>query len=368
VDPFARLAEVSGAPDAAACARGARALVGERLPGDAFAAACGIKRLLARRGFRDDARAFALHDMLAQRAGNCLGLSLLVGAALIDRGHGVAFALRVGPLDDVHDAGAEHFARLCDPERGVDEDSRLPEAGDRTRRFRFVPVEHASLVVDGRPFEATGLRDREADPGWAPEAESVRVVGFEELAAVVCSERAKAALREPEAPLRRALRGFVRAVRAWPENREAWGELWRVARAAGWRRLAAHAATRYADIAAAAPAQHDDSLCWFTRYRMTGDEALLVRALARLPSYAEAYLERHAAIPLARGASGDEVGPIRRHLAIAAWMFAGSEVLELEELYRGHGALFARAFSPEELAEVLATFGEPAGGGADSRT
>jgi hypothetical protein len=157
-----------------------------------------------------------------------------------------------------------------------------------------------------------------------------------------------------ESDPRAALRLLLRAVRAWAGNREAWGELWRVARAAGRGRLAAHAAARYADAAA------DDSLFWFTRYQMTGDPALLERALARYPSYAEAYLEHHVARPLAQ--SGDdeeeELGPIRRHLAIAAWMAAESEVLDLEELYRRNGALIARAFSAAELDEVLATFAD----------
>lgn len=357
MNPFLRFAEVSGAQDPAACAREARALVGGRLPGDPFEAAVHVKRRLARHGFRDDARTFALPELLARRAGNCLGLTLLVGAALIEGGHEAAFALRVNPLDDVHDAGAEQLARLLDPEHGVDEDSRLPDARDRARRYRFVPVEHASLVVQGRPFEATGLVDREADPGWAPEAESVRTIGFAELAAVVYSERAKAASGGGG-----ALRLFVRAVRAWPGNREGWGELWRAARAAGWDRLAALAAARYAE------AGGDDSLSWFTRYQMTGDEALLARALARFPAYADAYLERHVALPLARGVADEALGSIRRHLAIAAWMIAESEVLELEELYRRRGALVARAFSADELDELLATFGGRGAGGADNRT
>lgn len=351
-----RFAVVSGAPDPAACARESRALVGGRLPGDPCEAAGHVKALLARRGVRDDARVFALPELLARRAGNCLGLTLLIGAALIDRGHDAAFALRINPLDDVHDAGVEQLARLLDPEHGVDEDSRLPDARDRARRYRFVPVEHASLVVQGRPFEATGLGEHGADPWWAPEAESVRTIGFEELAAVVYSERAKA-MRGGAG----ALRLFVRAVRAWPENREGWGELWRAARAAGRRWLAEVAAARYADAGA------DDSLYWFTRYEMTGDEAMLARALARFPAYADAYLEHHVARPLARGVADEALGPIRRHLAVAAWMIAESEVLELEELYRGRGPLVARAFSADELAELLATFGERGGGGADNR-
>jgi hypothetical protein len=139
---------IGGASDPAACARAARALVSDRLPDHPFDAAVRIKRILAARGFRDDATAFALPDMLERRAGNCLGLTLLIGAALLDRGHEVEFVVRLDPLDDVHDAGLEFFARLHDPVRGVDADSRLPEASDRASRFRFVPVEHASMTGD----------------------------------------------------------------------------------------------------------------------------------------------------------------------------------------------------------------------------
>lgn len=69
-DPFLRLARVGGAAEAEACPQSARALVTERLPAHPFDAAVRVKRLLAARGFRDDATAFALPDMLARRAGN----------------------------------------------------------------------------------------------------------------------------------------------------------------------------------------------------------------------------------------------------------------------------------------------------------
>ena len=149
-DPFLRLAVVGGAEDPVECARAARALVSERLPEHAFDAAMRVKRVLAARGFRDDATAFALPDMLARRGGNCLGLTLLVGAVLIDRGHEVEFVVRLDPLDDVHDEGVVYARTLHDPRRGVDGDSRLPEARDRRAMFRFAPVEHASIACPGR--------------------------------------------------------------------------------------------------------------------------------------------------------------------------------------------------------------------------
>jgi hypothetical protein len=315
--------------------------------------------------------------MLARRAGNCLGLTLLIGAVLLDRGHDVAFVVRLDPLDDVHDAGLEYFARLHDPVRGVDGDSRLPEARDRAARYRFVPVEHASIVLPGaggdRPFEATNLVDLEVPPGWAPAAEAIRRVGFAELASTVWCERAKAVIRTAAgdaARWRQALALVLRGLRGDPGNREAWTEVWQAAHALGRPALATAAMARHAG------AGGDDSLFWFTRYRMTGDEACLDRALARLPAYAEAYVEKHVVCPMTRGVADDatdaidaidDLDEVRRRLAIGAWLFATSEVLELEALYRRHAAHVARAFSADELAAVLASFGEALPAGPDSR-
>jgi len=359
VDPFLHLAVVGGATDLDVCARAARGLISERLPAHPFDAAVRTKRILAARGFRDDATAFALPDMLDRRAGNCLGLTLLVGAVLLDRGHEVDFVVRLDPLDDVHDAGQEYFARLHDPVRGVDGDSRLPEARDRAARHRFVPVEHASIMLPGaggdRPFEATNLVDLEVPPGWAPAAESIRRIGFAQLASTVWCERAKALIRtntDDPACWRQALGFALRGLRGDPGNREAWTEVWQAARALGRPELAATAMARHAS------AGGDDSLFWFTRYRMTGDEACLDHALARLPAYAEAYLEKHVVLPMSRGVPDDALDELRRRLVISAWLFATSEVLELESLYRRHAAHVAHAFSTDELEVVLASFGE----------
>jgi hypothetical protein len=166
-DPFLHLAVVGGSTAPQACAHATRALVSERLPDHPFDAAVRIKRLLAARGFRDDATAFALPDMLERRAGNCLGLTLLISAVLLDRGHEVAFMVRLDPLDDVHDAGLEFFARLHDPVRGVDCDSRLPEARDRAARYRFVPVE--TMGVNLAPLMTPVVRCSRAERPELPE-------------------------------------------------------------------------------------------------------------------------------------------------------------------------------------------------------
>jgi len=361
---------VSGAASPSACAEAARALfTGVPRDVDAFADAVRLKRALVRHGFRDDPQAFALPDVLSRRGGNCLGITLVLGAALVERGWGPRFAARINPFDDVHDAGNEHLATLLDPATGVHQDSRLPDAHDRSSRFRFAPVEHASLEVpdgDGRvrPFETTSLSP-DVDPDWAPAAESIRYAGFDAICGVVWSERAKVLLHEAAtlgesdaaaraALLRRSVRFALHAARAWPENREAWADVWRAARllagAARFAAVAERAKDRYARAAGA------DSLFAFTRYRMTGERAHLEAALARFPAYAEAYFEAHVATPLVRAPRPPELDAIRRHVAVAAWMVAESGVLDLERFYRERRAAVSAAFSAREVDEALASF------------
>lgn len=380
---LARFAEVSGATDPATCVAESRALlIGDRArAGDAFTEASQMRRALVQRGFRDDPSAFTLGDMLARRGGNCLGITLLLGAALIDRGFDPRVAVRINPFDDVHDAGNEHLAALLDAKGGVDADSRLPDARDRTRRFRFVPVEHASLVLGDasggeRPFETTSLV-ADVDPGWSPRAESMIVGDYPSVSSAVWSERAKSLLHEmarsgvvDDRGLRRSVALALRAARAWPQNAEAWAEVWRAARllaepprsavSTRFARLATFACNTYAR------AERNDSLFAFTRYRMTGEEQLLDDALARFPAYAEAYFEKHVTIPLAQ-ATSETLDALRRHCAVAAWMVAESEILDLERFYRQRESELTRLFSAAELEELLASFARTEHDPSDSR-
>ncbi|HEU4411011.1 MAG TPA: hypothetical protein VFS43_37510 [Polyangiaceae bacterium] len=349
--------------DAVADAGGAAAREAERffsalppLPEDAFSAALRIRQFLARRGFRDLPDAFTLPEMLARRGGNCLGLTLLVGAALVERGHRPAFLLGVNPADAVHHAGAAHFALLADEREGVDADARLPDAADCGHRFRFAPVEHASLLVAGaggaeRPFEATGFGPggEGGEPGWSPPFEARRRASFEELAAVVLSERAKAlAWRGGAAPGRAALRLALRSVRRWPGNREGWAELFR--RAAGRPAIERLARERYRAFG------DDDSLFHFTLYRMTGEPGRLARAIAAYPQYAEAHYERHVRPWLEAG--GEPGRPEAcRHFAVVAWCHAESEVLDLRAFYEAQRDAFVRLYSAAEFDEIMGTFG-----------
>ncbi len=362
MEGFARFAAVSGADDEAV--RAARAIAeGAALGVSADEAAARVKSRLVAAGVRDQPEVFTLDEMIAQRGGNCLGLTLFIGAALREAGHQPMFVLRRNPFDDVHAAGEEHFALLCDPDEGVDEDSRLPDAADCTSRFRFIPVEHASLELDGTPFEATTLA-RETSSTWTTNAESIERIGFDELCATVWLERSKMLLRaQPVASnrrsvgLRRAIRLALRGLREAPGHREGWADLWRMTRT-----LSSPMFERIAKVASARYAAFDgrDSLFAFTRYRMTGATRHLDDALARFPSYAEAYFEKH--VVLARDPAEARVG-----IARTAWMIAESEILDLERFYREHADAIARAFSEAELEELLASFSETTRDDAHSR-
>jgi hypothetical protein len=353
---FRLLAAVADAGDEAV--EGARRLFAA-LPAraeDPLAAAWGFKKHLSRQGFRDLPEAFTLPDMLARRGGNCLGLTLLVGAALVDRGVPVAVEIAVNPRDAVHDAGCEHFDLLLDEREGIDRDARLPDAADRSSRFRFAPAEHASLVVAdasgaARTFEATGLAPDEVhdDPAWSPPAESRRRLSFSELAAATLSERAKALVARGDAPPRDVERLLVRSLRRWRGNREGWSLLWEHALA---RRpaLARLAARRYRALGG------DDSLWHFTLYRMGGGARHLGRARAIFREYADAHYEACVRPGLLADASPEARDEARRHFAVVAWAYAESESLDLRRFYADRRDDFVRLFGAAEYREAMATF------------
>ena len=309
--------------------------------------------------------------------GNCLGLTLLLGAELSARGFEPEFELCVNPRDDVYSVGEQYFDRLIDEDQGVDYDSRLPEARDCTSRFRFAPAEHAMMRLrdargEVRPFEATGLwPDRVFDdPGWETDCESVRSVRFGDLASCLYAERSKALLGhgdwdgdwDGDSEARMATLLALRAVRMWPDNREAWAQVWEAARmlallserlADRCQGIADLAARRYLALAG------DDSLWNFTAFRMTGAISRLDTAIEIFPAHAEAYHARYVATLVRPGMDDDDRERAGRAFIISAWMHAESELHDLHRFYREHAAELAELFSADEVADLLATFSEP---------
>lgn len=381
-DWYDELAQVSGTPAASiAAARalfdGVRAQPSTNEPG-MVATAIALKRRLAEAGVRDDPGGIRLQDIVERRRGNCLALTLLLGAELRARGYAPRFEIVLNPYDDVHAAGNEYLATLLDPREGVDCESRLPEASDRSARFRFVPLEHPSMLLDGghgdeMPFEATGLLDllNGAESTWTPEAERRWPVSFQELAANVLCDRSKHLVAESDPEdgdaHERALGLALGVCHTWPSNQEAWAQSWELARAlsaapggsAEHVRIAAEAARHYRALGATS------SLACFTAYRMSGAIAELDDALARFPAYVEARYARHVSEPLASGALEE----LQREFIVCAWCVAGSEVLDLRRFYGERRAAVERLFGPAELEALMSSFGPPAPrGDAGNRT
>lgn len=371
-DPFQLLARTSGSPPAAGQAMAAMLSTVEPAERQPLALARALKRELTRLGFRDDPDALTLGEALDRRGGSCLLLTLVVGAELVRRGLAPGFVLLVNPHDDIYDLSERFFRALLDPEGGIDDDSRLPDAGDRCSRYRLVPVEHAALRLRDdqgreRPFECTGLGREWADldAAWAPPCEREQRATFAQLASTVLVERAKALLArqgDDPAALRQGRRLAAAGARAFPDHAEGWAVLWEVARALDGRRpdpagaaWMAIAERRHLALAA------EDSAWHLARYRMTGDARHLDAALAAFPAFAEAYYERRVGLPLAQPLDDEAQARAARAFNVVAWCHAESEILDLARFYASCQRDCERLFGVEEHRAIRATFPEAVG-------
>lgn len=281
-----------------------------------------------------------LQGMVGQWQGNCLGISLLLGALLKDHGFECSFEVFTRPMDAIDAEDQRLFGELVRGEHFTYDRPLLPRLSLKPLQpmYRFVPVEHPVLMVQGRRFETTCLEDINDDPFWVPKAERVQPVAFEALLGVVYIDRAQTMFGRAAPERIRAL--IARGLERWPQNREGWLLLWKVACETGDAALQRDAAERYACFAG------DDSRFYHGMYLITGDIAWLDAALAKFPASVLSFVERHVV-------HGGDERETRFNLAVAAWCVANSNILDLGRFYGEYRSVTGRLFGPKHLRDVL---------------
>jgi hypothetical protein len=344
---LALFGEFSGAD--AATSNDAQELIGRlpESPSDPFEAAKSVRRFLVSEGFVYSNHAFRLQDMMEKRQGNCLGLTLLIGAALESRGFKPDYEILLNPHDAVYERERRFFEELREGTHPYDEDFSfanplLPSGqGDL---FRFAPLEHPVIVVGDRRFEATSLDPEPQDEDWSPKAELVRRVGFREVASNVLVDRAKTMSTERGVDYASVKKTLERGLAEWPENREGWAFAHALAEGHFDDALAEQARRRYEEIGG------DDARFHFTRYEMTGDESDLDAALAREPSYVAAFMAKR----LKRVWDEREA---RFDFAVAANCLANSSETPLLSIFPAYAKTCADLFGEDALVELLEDLG-----------
>lgn len=100
------------------------------LPKDSVEAAKIIRQHLIDKKFEYDDEVFCLQDMLKSKRGNCLGLSLLFGSILENRGHKFSYEIITHPKDVVDKQDNKLFEELLAGEHFDYDNPQLPTLKD----------------------------------------------------------------------------------------------------------------------------------------------------------------------------------------------------------------------------------------------
>jgi hypothetical protein len=300
------------------------------LDGNLLGAANTIRNYIIERGFCYDNGVFTLQDIIRKKAGNCLGLTLFIAVELLERGHHPGFRIVTHPLDAVHFADLRLFDELCRGDHFSYDKPRLPNAVAQDPIYRFGPLEHPLLVLDGKEFDLTNL-DTDTDPTWTPHAEKRIDVDFSYVASCVLVDRAQVEFLSNRFDYQRITQCCMDAVKIRRDCIQAWELLWYIAARQRNQPLKEFARDQYLQ------SPGDDSRYHFNVFKMTRDDKHLDLALDSFPAYMEAFFEKHVV-------KIRDLREKRFNFAVTAWCVANSCVYNLHRFYDAHRRLMKTLF------------------------
>ncbi|MDD2758328.1 MAG: hypothetical protein PHD72_03070 [Patescibacteria group bacterium] len=330
--PLDLFIEVSGAPDS--IKNEVRNTFKDlTLPTNAFEAGNALRMFLIDNGWQYDSRSFCLQDMLKEKKGNCLGLTMLVGAVLKDRGLSAQYEVITGIHDAYHRAEKIYFERLMNGDEFDYDHPTLPAKQAEHPMLYFLPLEHPVPILDGRPFETTNLEDRESDPGWKPEGEKTVSAIYEDVASNVLIDRAKVRSRDNVAEAETLCRAGMELS---PDNREGMYMLWLLNTVLNKKEQSDEALQQYAST------KGDDSRFLFNMYGITGNTKYLEKTLEKYPAHLHAFMEKFVRLETDKREA-------KFNFSVAAWCASNSKTVGLDDFYSTYREQLEQFYGKEGL-------------------
>lgn len=303
-----------------------------KLSGDLVNKTMQIKKALEKEGFSYDPGVFRAQNVIGNRKGNCLGLPLLAGSILGERGIQPKYKLVINPQDAV--SGLEDsFLKGLNNEMPYDTPT-LAKRNEEFPLYRFEPLEHLVLDANGGI-----LVEMTSSDGKLKGYETAWPVTFDQALSCLYRDRAiEAQLKAKDAKAKQlARRGF----RLWGGNRELNNFLAGVAHEEGDEKTAQKHAQRYLEIGG------DDSRFHLVKSILTSDPKSLDKALEKYPCYAQAISMKATSLT--------ETDPreARFSFATASQLFANSQVLDLRNFYVINRKQLNELFGQEEIRKIL---------------
>jgi hypothetical protein len=280
---------------------------------------------------------------------DCLGLTLLYGSILLELGFSPEFKVLLHPKDAVDRDDHKLFQDLFEGVYFPYDNPSLPTLQDIAEHpiNHFSSLEHPVVVIGDQTIEttATSPDSNEGDLFYAPLAESVTPVTFEELSSCVYIDRAKNKFMEITVRTSEQLLEIEQLIRKgleiWKGNREGWALLWGVGKEKNDKNLQNEAREEYKKIGGS------DSTFNYTMYMMTGKVEYLDQTLKKYPAHILAFLDKKVFLE-------KDMKEAKFNMAVAMWCVCNSSTLNLMKFYSDpHFMEKARELYGEEKMDEL---------------
>lgn len=206
---------------------------------------------LKNNGFEYDENYFLAQDILEKKRGNCLGLTLLIGLILEEKGLKPKYEIVLNPKDAIFNREQFIFEGLSKGEFSEVSDYNNPKLPAKQERhsdmMRFAPLEHPLIILENKKFDFTDLDvDRIGEADYDSEQQIIE-----------------------------AKDKLLKALSAWPDNREAYLVLRDLALSFFDDEVVKFAEERYKSYAN----QANDSRYFYGLYEITEKEEYLNKSL-----------------------------------------------------------------------------------------
>lgn len=317
-----------------------------KLPKNSFKAAYIIRQYLIKKGFEYDDKTFCLQDIMKSKKGNCLGLSLLIGAVLYEKEYQPKFRIVSHPEDIISKKEIKFFEELNSGDYFNYDNPTLPSEQAEHPLYRFAPLEHPQLILEGRPFEATDLEENK-NKSWTVNAEMSKEVNYEQMTSYVYLDRARNLIdiENYNNKIKEVKELCNKSLSMWNENREAYCLLYSVGREESNKDLMSNSLEKYMQIGG------NDSQFLYNAYLMTGDESYLDKSLDKFPAFILAFTTKKVY-------HEKDLKEAKFNLAVASWCIANSAPVKLKDFYLTHEKKIIDLYGEEKYRELILKLGK----------
>ncbi|MFC1600039.1 hypothetical protein ACFL3T_03365 [Patescibacteria group bacterium] len=309
---------------------------------DPYKAGLEIRKFLSENGWKYENKTFALDKMLQTKSGNCLGLTLLIGAILESKGIHPNYGILSNPVDVTHKRDIRILEALENEGFFTWDDPKLfslrewdDKLANIERPQRFSLAEHPVIISGDKMLETTSL-DVEEQTDWQPnEYDTIRELSFEQLASVLITE--SIIDNHYEIDPKNIYEKLISATNHWPGNYDAFFVV------AGYEKnkfIKKWALNNFNQLAI------ENARYYYMRYLLTNDIEDIKKCYELCPTSADVYLKYSK-----RTCDSDR--DRKFYLAVASYMVAFSSERTLDSFYEKEEEYIRALFGDDYYLDLM---------------